>query len=562
MITTHSSIPDIPPIEWEHLYDATCSLYTHPSQIAACAHLAGYSYVSPNKARILEIGSALGGNLTSIAETLPQAECIGIDPFEAQTQQAQKRAKESKIYNVRYEAIGIETAREVLEGKFDYIIAHGFCSWVSPEIREQSFSFIHDYLSPQGICYMSYNTYPRWHIHQSTRRLMQWRARFLKSGEDCVEASRNIIRSFSHFASPIGEVNARDIYAMMHTELSNKPDYYIAHEYILNHNQPFYLHEFFSMITEHNLCHITDSSFNTEWASSLLNSLMFRDLKNLSDSYLVLHQYLDFVFNRGMRRSLMVATHHMDRHKTPLSSSADHNTHSINHDVKSSHWSSHYINFTFDELATLYVSSPYAFDESQWDSNSPIACFDSYITQNKHVKLDHPILNSIMILLSAQWPHSLQISECFIQSKALFKVLYPTLNEQSFNHNTFITYLMQLSVRELVLPLRITPPAILNEVPTIDIAFKILTLISNIPLLPKLSESMNDSLPKVLFINNLYHVPVRIDYGLSQLLPYFNGAHDYKSLAKIKSSILPKDHKSLQAYLLEAYNLALLLSND
>lgn len=299
-------LPEVPPVEWELLYDATCSIYTHPLQLEACAKLAGYKPVAPQKARILEIGSALGGNLNAIAESLPQAECIGIDPFTEQTQLAQARAQASAIKNVRYEAIGIEVADQVLEGQFDYIIAHGFFSWVSDEIRQKTFEFIQQRLSNHGICYVSYNTYPLWHLQEGSRHLMRWRARYLQTQENCIAATREVIRSFAQFASPTEQVSARDVYAMMHKKLSDKPDYYLAHEYILDHNHPLYFHQFIEFIHQFELAHLVDASFNTEYSPLLLSEFLSKDLKSLSVDYLSYQQYLDFIFNRGLRRSIIV----------------------------------------------------------------------------------------------------------------------------------------------------------------------------------------------------------------------------------------------------------------
>ena len=128
-------LPKAPALEWEIHYDDPCSLYTHPAQLAAIAQMAGHSAPSIETARILEIGSAVGGNLNVIAATLPNAECVGIDPFETQVVEARKRAEQSGLTNVSYFPIGVEELTQDY-GQFDYIIGHGIFSWINQEARQ------------------------------------------------------------------------------------------------------------------------------------------------------------------------------------------------------------------------------------------------------------------------------------------------------------------------------------------------------------------------------------------------------------------------------------------
>jgi SAM-dependent methyltransferase len=49
-------------------------------------------------------------------------------------------------------------------GKFDYIIFHGVFSWVERNIKQKILQVSNSHLSPTGVAYISYNTYPGWHI--------------------------------------------------------------------------------------------------------------------------------------------------------------------------------------------------------------------------------------------------------------------------------------------------------------------------------------------------------------------------------------------------------------
>ena len=53
-------------------------------------------------------------------------------------------------------------------GSFDYIIAHGFCSWVPAFVLEKFFAVCQAHLTPHGVIFASYNTYPQAHAREST----------------------------------------------------------------------------------------------------------------------------------------------------------------------------------------------------------------------------------------------------------------------------------------------------------------------------------------------------------------------------------------------------------
>ena len=48
------------------------------------------------------------------------------------------------------------------DGIFDYIICHGVFSWVPPPVQDKILELCTRNLAPQGVAYVSYNTYPGW----------------------------------------------------------------------------------------------------------------------------------------------------------------------------------------------------------------------------------------------------------------------------------------------------------------------------------------------------------------------------------------------------------------
>ena len=65
-------------------------------------------------------------------------------------------------------------------GKFDYIIAHGVYSWVPENVRNKVMEICSSNLSENGIAYISYNTFPGWHIRSIVREATQFHCKNIR----------------------------------------------------------------------------------------------------------------------------------------------------------------------------------------------------------------------------------------------------------------------------------------------------------------------------------------------------------------------------------------------
>ena len=133
--------------------------HTHPDHLATLATLLGLDPASPEKCRVLELGTASGWNIIPFAHAFPESQFVGIDISPIQIQEGQAAIQALGLQNIRLEA------RDILEitpelGEFDYIIAHGVYSWVPPEVRDALMRVCKQNLAPNGVVYISYNTYP------------------------------------------------------------------------------------------------------------------------------------------------------------------------------------------------------------------------------------------------------------------------------------------------------------------------------------------------------------------------------------------------------------------
>jgi tRNA G46 methylase TrmB len=84
---------------------------THPNKLATLATLFGLNPPAVKTSRILELGCGDGTNLIAIAQTLPQAQCWGIDAAIKQIQAGQNQAKQLALSNVKLTQLNLSPCR-------------------------------------------------------------------------------------------------------------------------------------------------------------------------------------------------------------------------------------------------------------------------------------------------------------------------------------------------------------------------------------------------------------------------------------------------------------------
>jgi len=133
--------------------------YTHPASVGAVAALFGMRPADPAHCRVLELGCCTGANLIPMAYDLPGSEFVGIDLSRRQIDDGRRTIAALSLTNIDLRPGSILDVDESY-GTFDYIIAHGVYSWVPAEVREKLLAVCKANLKPDGVAYVSYNTYP------------------------------------------------------------------------------------------------------------------------------------------------------------------------------------------------------------------------------------------------------------------------------------------------------------------------------------------------------------------------------------------------------------------
>lgn len=112
--------------------------------------------------RYCELGCGNGSTTNILAASHPNAEFVGIDFMPVHIANSRKVAKKAGLKNIKFYELSFAEACNEDFGQFDYIVAHGVYSWVSPENRREMVEFFRRFLAPGGLVYLSYNTYPGW----------------------------------------------------------------------------------------------------------------------------------------------------------------------------------------------------------------------------------------------------------------------------------------------------------------------------------------------------------------------------------------------------------------
>lgn len=146
---------------------------THPERAAAIGTLLGMSPPPPSTCRVLEVGCGSGWNLIPMAAALPEAEIFGFDLAASAIEAGQRDAEALGLRNLKFEHLDLMEF-PAGSGPFDYIIAHGFYSWVPAPVRLRLLELCRERLSPQGLAFISFNAKPFAKLRLMWREMMQY----------------------------------------------------------------------------------------------------------------------------------------------------------------------------------------------------------------------------------------------------------------------------------------------------------------------------------------------------------------------------------------------------
>lgn len=361
-------------------YGSHAFAQSHPERLATLGKLFGMSPTPVTGCRVLELGCSSGGNLLPMAYQLPGSEFVGVDLSKRQVEMGEKSIQDMGLKNIRIEHASILDVDDSW-GKFDYIIAHGVYSWVPNEVQDKILAISADNLTPQGIAYVSYNTYPGWRMREMLRDMMLYHIRQIKDPERQVQQAKALL-DFLATHVPTKD-NAYGILLKNELALIKKTtDWYLFHDHLEEVNDPVYFYQFAERARQKGLQYLGESDFGSMLTSRLPKEAA-ETLRKVNKDIISTEQYMDFLRNRRFRQTLLCHQNvRLRRNIQPQS------------------------------VRDLLVASLVVPEEGKVDlSPSKTQIFQT--PKKQSIRTNRPLTKAALTVLRANWPRALDLETLF-----------------------------------------------------------------------------------------------------------------------------------------------------
>ena len=475
------------------LYPSLAHVQTHPDRLATIAALFGLETAPVEKCRVLELGCGDGTNLISMAYGLPNSEFVGIDAAGRAIAAGNEMIRDLQLHNVRLQQVDLMEFEAAGE-PFDYIIAHGVYSWVPDPVRDRILAICSESLSPNGVAYVSYNTYPGGHIRDMVREMMLFHVRGAPDVKQKVAQGRALLKFLAD------SKKEPDLYRrVLQKELEHAVEYSDAafyHDDLNPLTRPIYFHHFVKHAAAHGLQFLGDAVFN-EMQPDDYEPAVMTALRELEGDVLAREQYLDFLMCRRFRRTLLC------RREISLD-------HKIQPGI----------------IANFYVASEAAPKSSKLNIYSSDT--EEFRTpKGASIKTSRPLVKGALLHLNQRWPQAIHFSELLGTARRLVP--------EETNENENVGALSEVLLRSFaagVIELHVWTPSFLTEV-------------SNHPLASAVARHQNQRGKR---ISTLRHTGLELNDALSRkLLDLLDGTRDFAALVEALSALVQRGEATLES---------------
>ena len=260
-------------------------------------------------AKVLEIGCSFGGNLIPFAINNKDARVVGVDLSGEQIRRGKEIVKEIGLDNL--ELIHGDICEFKSDEKFDYIIAHGVFSWVPDFVKDAILRVVRENLSQNGVAFISYNTYPGWKVKDVVRDLMLLAAKDKENTEERLKAAKEALLVYKGVLLKKDNeefekvMPIKSLITWIDTVL-DKSDFYVAHEFLEDINDPFYFKDFNAMLVKNELAYLCEYGLEDIFVPDLGMDKADSYKNNKFKDRIDLEQFMDIVNNKVFRQSLIV----------------------------------------------------------------------------------------------------------------------------------------------------------------------------------------------------------------------------------------------------------------
>ncbi len=485
-------------------YESHAFPQSHPDRLAAVASLFGVKSKEVGKCRVLELGCAAGGNLIPLASTLPDAHFVGVDLSQRQVSDAQAAIKELGLKNIEVKQIDLKDINKDF-GEFDYIIAHGLYSWISDDLQEKILEICQNNLAPNGVAYISYNTFPGWHFRGMIRDMMLYHTAQIQDPSIKAGQARALLDFLSQ-SVPTQE-NAYGIMLKNELDLLRfQQDSYLLHDHLEEQNAPIYFHQFAERAARHGLQYLGEADFHTMLTSNFPKEID-ETLRRVSNEIVRTEQYMDFLRNRTFRQTLLV------KQDVPINR-----------------------NLTFENVQQFLIASPAkpASENIEIQSNKP----ETFVLPNGFsLSTPQPLIKAAFQYLAEQWPKAVSFDD-------LFNAARTRISSVSIQDAKTIEAQRQLLGADL-----------LTAYATNTVQFRThdLPFVTKISDRPKVSEIARHQARTRDSVTNQLHERIAIDVFSRHLIELLDGSREKEAildelekLVKANTLVVQKDGKNLK----------------
>lgn len=270
----------------------------------AVARFLGHPAVHPERARVLEIGCGAAPDLLGMAASFPQATFHGIDFAGSAIQLGQEIAEEAGLTNLTLAQADLLDWVPPDE-PFDYVIAHGFFSWVPDPVKEALLGLLGRILAPGGIGFVSYAAYPGSKQDDALRDLLLMHTEGLSEAEEKTNAAYGVLDFLDRAWGSTTKLEVAGSLRASARRIRNKPTSFLAHDDLGEIRDPCYLLQFVDWAHEFGLSYLGDAEPHTMFLENL-PAQTAAELAAMKLPQADTEQMIDYIVHRTFRSSLLV----------------------------------------------------------------------------------------------------------------------------------------------------------------------------------------------------------------------------------------------------------------
>jgi SAM-dependent methyltransferase len=295
--TIHESIK----VAYEDVaYVGRPNVHSLPDRLAAIATAFGLAPPDPATARVLEVGCGDGANLLPMAARSPGARFVGCDLSSLLMARARSMAEGLSLANVELIEDDLRALASRL-GSFDYIIAHGFYSWVPADVRDALLALARERLAPNGLLCVSYNVFPGCFVRRIGWDAIRLEVAGAATARERLDGARRVRRDLAEAWTATGGAAAQ--LAKEYVETADRTDSALYHDDMSGVNDPVYFTAFVRHAASHDLAFLSEAEIGTMGVGRMAEGL--RAIVASADT-IAREQYLDFARVRRFRQSILV----------------------------------------------------------------------------------------------------------------------------------------------------------------------------------------------------------------------------------------------------------------